>query len=345
MAGPLFYDRVKETSTSNGTGTITLAGAASGFRSFGVVGDGNSCCYCIVDVTDWEVGVGTYTLSGTTLSRDTILASSNAGAAVVFGTNAKDVFLTSPAQSGPRMVTTKEIIFAGRATTTITNGTDYTVDGIAHRFSGTGAPTCAIVADGLSLTGVASYEAFCGAAAGYLKIALGDGDVAQARWAKGGVAMWFRLFSVTLNANGNYVYIGINGGYPKHGANIFRSRGQLGTQNTSIGGVAASTWWNGTDAGVKLVDGNTYDTFCVYFDNPTSVKFYLGTWSSGWPAFGAMKLAGSAVLGGYSAAPLPAWASGMSGNAASGLENFAIQICVGPSSAMVLDRYRFTVWE
>ena len=78
----VFKDRVKETTTTSGTGTITLAGAVSGFQTFSVIGDGNTTYYTIVSGTDWEVGIGTYTLSGTTLSRDTILESSNGGSAI-----------------------------------------------------------------------------------------------------------------------------------------------------------------------------------------------------------------------------------------------------------------------
>lgn len=93
-------DRVKETTTTTGTGTITLAGAASGFQSFSVVGDGNTTYYAIVnsDGSEWEVGLGTYTASGTTLSRDTIFESTNSGAAVNFSAGTKDVFVTYPAE-------------------------------------------------------------------------------------------------------------------------------------------------------------------------------------------------------------------------------------------------------
>lgn len=92
-------DRVKETTTSTGTGTITLAGAASGFQSFAAIGNGNTTYYTIADQTgsNWEVGIGTYTSSGTTLSRDTVLASSNSGSLVSFGAGTKDVFVTYPA--------------------------------------------------------------------------------------------------------------------------------------------------------------------------------------------------------------------------------------------------------
>jgi hypothetical protein len=91
-------DRVKETTTTTGTGTVTLAGAAAGFQSFAAVGDGNQTFYAIVDSASgaWEVGVGTYTSSGTTLSRTTVVSSSNAGSLVNFSAGSKDVFVTYP---------------------------------------------------------------------------------------------------------------------------------------------------------------------------------------------------------------------------------------------------------
>jgi hypothetical protein len=92
-------DRVKETTTTTGTGTVSLAGAVAGFDSFSVIGDANTTYYAIVAQTpgEWEVGIGTYTSSGTTLSRDSILASSNSGSAVNFSAGTKDVFVTYPA--------------------------------------------------------------------------------------------------------------------------------------------------------------------------------------------------------------------------------------------------------
>ena len=93
----VFKDRVKETTTTTGTGTITLAGAVSGFQAFSEIGDGNTTYYTIVSGTDWEVGIGTYTLSGTTLSRDTILESSNAGSAISL-TGTSTVFCTYAAE-------------------------------------------------------------------------------------------------------------------------------------------------------------------------------------------------------------------------------------------------------
>jgi len=92
-------DRVKEISTTTGTGTFTLAGTSAGFQAFSVIGDGNTTYYTIAlqGSSEFEVGLGTYTLSGTTLARTTILASSNSNNAVNFSAGTKDVFVTYPA--------------------------------------------------------------------------------------------------------------------------------------------------------------------------------------------------------------------------------------------------------
>ena len=92
-------DRVKETTTTTGTGTVTLLGASTGFQSFAAVGNGNTTYYTIAGQTgsEWEVGIGTYTSAGTTLSRTTVLASSNSGSLVTFSAGTKDVFVTYPA--------------------------------------------------------------------------------------------------------------------------------------------------------------------------------------------------------------------------------------------------------
>ena len=94
-------DRVKETCTSPGTGTVTLLGASAGYSSFSTIGNANNTFYCIADQNgnNWEVGVGTYTLSGTTLSRDTVLANSLATTAKInFASGTQDVFVTYPAE-------------------------------------------------------------------------------------------------------------------------------------------------------------------------------------------------------------------------------------------------------
>jgi hypothetical protein len=93
-------DRVKETTTTTGSGTVTLLGASTGYQSFAAIGNANSTYYTIAGQTgsEWEVGIGTYTSSGTTLSRDTVLASSNSGSLVTFSAGTKDVFVTYPSE-------------------------------------------------------------------------------------------------------------------------------------------------------------------------------------------------------------------------------------------------------
>ena len=93
-------DRVKETTTTNGTGSVTLAGAVTGYQSFAVIGNGNTTFYCIADQggANWEVGIGTYSTTGPSLARTTVLASSNSNNLVTFTTGTKDVFVTYPAE-------------------------------------------------------------------------------------------------------------------------------------------------------------------------------------------------------------------------------------------------------
>ena len=93
-------DRVLETCTSPGTGAVTLLGAVTGYQAFSTVGNGNTCYYTIADQSgaNWEVGIGTYATSGNTLTRTTILSSSNAGSTVNFATGTQNVFVTYPSE-------------------------------------------------------------------------------------------------------------------------------------------------------------------------------------------------------------------------------------------------------
>jgi hypothetical protein len=94
-------DRVKETTTTTGTGNVTLAGAVAGFRTFAaMLANDDTCFYCIAGQSgsEWEVGLGTFVSATPALARTTVLQSSNAGAAVNFSAGTKDVFITVPAQ-------------------------------------------------------------------------------------------------------------------------------------------------------------------------------------------------------------------------------------------------------
>jgi len=91
-------DRVVESSASSGTGTFTLDGAQSGYQSFAAIGNGNTTYYTIenTQTSEWEVGVGTY--NANTLSRDTVLSSSNGGSLVDFSSGPKNVFVDLPSE-------------------------------------------------------------------------------------------------------------------------------------------------------------------------------------------------------------------------------------------------------
>jgi len=90
-------DRVQQTGTANTTVSFSLSGSVTGFQAFTVIGNNNTTYYAATDTSgNWEVGIGTYTLSTTTLARTTILASSNSSSAVTFP-GAVNVFVTYPA--------------------------------------------------------------------------------------------------------------------------------------------------------------------------------------------------------------------------------------------------------
>lgn len=92
-------DRVQENTTTSGTGPITLTGAVFGFQTFAVVGNGNTCYYTIVDGGAWEVGIGTYSTTGPSLARTTILSNSNGNTSpITLSADVKNVFLTYPAE-------------------------------------------------------------------------------------------------------------------------------------------------------------------------------------------------------------------------------------------------------
>ena len=92
------HDRVKETTTTTGTGTYTLAGAVTGFETFTAnLDNSDTTYYCCTDNTDFEIGIGTFTSSGTTLARTTVLASSNSNSAVNWSSGTRTIFMTYPA--------------------------------------------------------------------------------------------------------------------------------------------------------------------------------------------------------------------------------------------------------
>ena len=122
-------DRVKETTTTTGTGTYTLAGAVSGFETFTAnLSNSDTTYYVCTDNTDFEVGLGTFTSSGTTLSRDTILASSNSNNEVNWSSGTRSIFMTYPADKAVFKDASNNIngTFVGNITGNVTGNTSGT---------------------------------------------------------------------------------------------------------------------------------------------------------------------------------------------------------------------------
>lgn len=130
-------DRVRETTTTAGTGTVTLAGAVTGFQSFAIIGNGNTTYYCISGqgTNEWEVGIGTYTSSGTTLARTTVLANSSATqpSALSFSAGTKDVFVTYPAEKSVNLDASDNVSALGTVASGTWQGTT-----VAVGYGGTG---------------------------------------------------------------------------------------------------------------------------------------------------------------------------------------------------------------
>ena len=133
--GPIYwYDRVGNVSTTTGTGTYTLGAAITGYQDWVAVGDQHLAYYVAEDVdvngvptgNGWEVGLGLYSASGTTLARNLVLASSNSGSAVSWSAGTRRIWLTSPAAAtsiAERYLdpTTQAFSWVNQGTATVTN--------------------------------------------------------------------------------------------------------------------------------------------------------------------------------------------------------------------------------
>ena len=130
-------DRVKESTATTGTGTYTLAGAVTGFEAFSSIGNGNTTYYVCTDGTDFEVGIGTYTLSGTTLARTTILESSNSDSAVSWSSGSKTIFCSQPAEKAVFLNASDNLEIAGTAQINGTNGVTISTGAVSIKNGGT----------------------------------------------------------------------------------------------------------------------------------------------------------------------------------------------------------------
>ena len=129
-------DRVQQTGTANTTVSFTLSGSVTGYQSFAVVGNGNTTYYAATDGSgNWEVGIGTYSTTGPTLTRTTILSSSNSGSAVTFS-GTVNVFVTYPSEKSVNLDGSGNVSALGTVSSGVWQGT-----AVAVGYGGTGVTT------------------------------------------------------------------------------------------------------------------------------------------------------------------------------------------------------------
>ena len=129
-------DRVQETATANTTVSFTMLGAATGYQSFSSIGNTNTTYYAATDVSgNWEAGIGTYSTTGPTLTRTTILSSSNSGSAVTF-VGTVTVFVTYPSGKSVNLDASGNVSALG----TVASGT-WNATTMAVAYGGTGVTT------------------------------------------------------------------------------------------------------------------------------------------------------------------------------------------------------------
>jgi len=148
-------DRIKETTTTTGTGPYTLRGAETGFEAFSTIGDTNTTYYCCTDGVDFEIGLGTFTSSGTVLARTTILQSSNSDAAFSWANGTRTIFCTQPAEKAVFLDANGNLPITNSATVGGSLGVTGSIEG-SSTLAITGNAT---VGGTLGITGVATFTA------------------------------------------------------------------------------------------------------------------------------------------------------------------------------------------
>jgi hypothetical protein len=270
-------DRVRETTTTTGTGTISLGGPVSGFEGFGTaIGNANTTYYAIVDAATgaWEVGLGTYTSSGSTLARTTILSSSNAGSAVNFAAGTKDVFVTQPAE--------RALYLNGAGTGVDAGAAAFTANGVVYASSTSALATgSALTFDGTSLkstgkirannAGVPTADVGFVTLNGYQGTSSANGGFAIAPTAGGGAEFYTHTGAVGSESYTEQARLTTSGLEIKQSQLIgYSSYAGIGTNGLAVAGNVGV----GTDTPVSRLD--VYDSSSVSTADLFIVRDYLG---------------------------------------------------------------------
>lgn len=249
------------------------------------------------------------------------------------------------------MIVAKEVIFAGQAVQSFTNGQKITLDGVEFGVSIANGATSEIDANGLKNTFPTSGEMFFATTSA----ALFSTYIGASRLRRGHFALWTRVANYSFAATASaYVHMIAGANYPAHCWGMRRLRNLEGGANTATGSLGMWGMWNGSDfssvlAGAPTTVGNgntshegTHDVCCTYWRSPVEADFYYGTYSGGWPAFseltfGASMLLRANVVAGFNKWRDPASTWGMVfGSGSGGNSN---------SNYITIDRWRLTYWD
>ena len=250
-------NRVRETCTSPGTGTVTLQGAVIGFQSFAVIGSGNTTYYTISDQSGsrWEVGIGTYTSSGTTLSRDVVLASSSGTSLVNFNSGIQDVYVVYPSEKSVYLDASGNVSALGTVTSATWNGTTM---GVAYGGTGQTTYTNGQLLIGNS-TGNTLTKATLTQGTG-ITITNGAGSISIANSAPDQTVVLSN--GTGINITGTYPSFTITNTDPGSSQNIFKNVAVAG-QNTIVADSNNDTLTVATGTGITLATSDTTDTLTI----------------------------------------------------------------------------------